>query len=134
MAHAYYHAKSSARRFGGIPEDYIALHAWLDHTKAHLADARHRLVLHNSWGIFIAEQIFGVTITRVSDGKEVPTRTVLEQHVLEDLGRIPTLEQCLSQVTLASWMYRNAEQLSKEYQDDDNANEHADTPETATIS
>jgi hypothetical protein len=42
-------------------------------------------------GIFLAEQIFGVTITRASDG-EVPTRTILEKHVLEDLGRIPTLE------------------------------------------
>jgi hypothetical protein len=89
MAHAYYHARSAARRFGGVAEDYLALEQWMDHTKAHLADARHRLVLHNSWGIFIAEQLFGVTITHVSDGKRVPTRTVLEQHVLEDLQRSP---------------------------------------------
>lgn len=113
MAHAIYHAKSSARLFGGQPEDYLTLHCWLDNTKAHLADARHRLVLHNSWGIFLAEQIFGVTITRASDGKKIPTRTVLEQHVLEDLGRIPTLEQCLAQVQLEPWMYRNAEPLSQ---------------------
>lgn len=113
MAHAFYHAKSSARRFGGVPEDYMALHEWLDHTKAHLADARYRLVLHNSWGIWLAQEIFGATITRTSDGKQVPTRTILEHHVLEDLGRIPTLEQCLAQVTLEPWMYRNAEQLSR---------------------
>ena len=66
MAHAFYHAKSSARRFGGVLEDYIELHRWLDSTKAHLADARHRLVLHNTWGIFLAEQIFGVAITEPS--------------------------------------------------------------------
>jgi len=113
MAHAFYHAKSSARRFGGKPEDYLALHLFMDHTKDHLADARHRLVLHNTWGIALVVQFFGTTITRVSDGKQVPTRTVLEQHVLEDLGRIPTLEQCMSQVTLAPWMHRNAEPLSK---------------------
>lgn len=114
MAHAFYHAKSSARRFGGVLEDYLEIHRWLDSTKAHLADARHRLVLHNTWGIFLAEQLFGVTITRASDGKEVPTRTILEQHVLEDLGRIPTLEQCLAQVKLEPWMYRNAEALSQQ--------------------
>lgn len=118
MAHAFYHAKSSARRFGGVLEDYLEIHQWLDSTKAHLADARHRLVLHNTWGIFLAEQIFGVTITRRSDSKEVPTRTILEQHVLEDLGRIPTLEQCLAQVTLEPWMYRNAEALSKQEETD----------------
>jgi len=112
MSHALYHAKSSAKRFGGEPEDYMALHEWLDHTKAHFADARHRLLLHNSWGIFLAEQVLGKVLVRASDGKEVPTRTVLERHVLEDLGRIPTLEQCLSQVSLKPWMYKNAEQLS----------------------
>jgi hypothetical protein len=113
MAHPYYHAKSSARRFGGIPDDYLVYHNFMDHTKAHIADARHRLVLHNSWGIFLAEQIFGVTITRSSDGKEVPLRTILERHVIEDLGRIPTLAECLNQVTLEPWMFRKSEQLSQ---------------------
>lgn len=122
MAHAFYHAKSSARRFGGQPEDYLALHVWMDHTKDHLADARHRLLLHNTWGIALAIQFFGVTITRASDSKEVPTRTVLEQHVLEDLGRIPTLEQCMSQVELQPWMYRNAAPLSQKMDKEDEEN------------
>lgn len=119
MAHAFYHAKSSARRFGGKPEDYLTLHVWMDHTKDHLADARHRAILHNTWGIALAVQLFGVTITRVSDGKEVPTRTVLEQHVLEDLGRIPTLEQSLSGMPIEPWMHRNAEPLSQKDEDAD---------------
>lgn len=95
-------------------------HEWMDHTKSHIADARHRLVLHNSWGIFLAEQVHGKTIVRPSDNKEIPLRPVLEQHVLEDLGRIPTLEQCLSQVILQPWMYRNAEQLSQKEESYDN--------------
>jgi hypothetical protein len=119
MAHAFYHAKSSARRFGGEPEDYLALHQFMDHTKSHFADARHRLILHNSWGIAMVAQIFGATITRVSDGKEVPVTPILERHVLEDLGFIPTLGQCLTQVTLEPWMHRNAEPLSKS--EDNNA-------------
>jgi hypothetical protein len=122
MAHAFHHAKSSARRFGGKPGDYLKYHQFMDHTKLHFADARHRLVLHNSWGMGIAEQVFGTTIVRPSDGKEIPLRTVLEQHILEDLGRIPTLEQCLSQVTLEPWMYRNAEALSRKEDEENDAN------------
>ncbi len=30
MAHPNLHAKSSAKKFGGKPEDYIHLHEWLD--------------------------------------------------------------------------------------------------------
>ena len=30
MAHSYQHAVSSARRFGGQPSDYQAIHDWLD--------------------------------------------------------------------------------------------------------
>jgi hypothetical protein len=29
MTHAYYHAQSSARTFGGVPEDYLPVHNWL---------------------------------------------------------------------------------------------------------
>jgi hypothetical protein len=94
MAHAYYHAKSSARKFGGVTEDYLEVHEFMDHTKMHLADCRHRLFLHNTWGIFLVEKIFGITLTRSSDGKIVALRPVLEQHVTEDFSFIPTLEEC----------------------------------------
>ena len=30
MAHSYHHAVSSARKFGGIPADYQAVHDWID--------------------------------------------------------------------------------------------------------
>lgn len=29
MAHPLEHAQSSAKKFGGKPEDYLALHRWL---------------------------------------------------------------------------------------------------------
>lgn len=60
MAHPHFHAKSSARRFGGVPEDYYAIHNWIDQSKAHLADPRHRSLLHSTFGIFLAEQHFGL--------------------------------------------------------------------------
>jgi hypothetical protein len=28
MAHPFYHAQSSAKRFGGKPEDYQLIHDW----------------------------------------------------------------------------------------------------------
>lgn len=114
MSHPYYHAKSSAKKFGGQPEDYIALHEWFDQTKAHLPDARHRAVLHSSFGIFMAQQVFGEVIVRKSDGKPVPTRMLGEQHVLEDMGMIPTLQDWLKDLPLRSWMIRGAKALSKE--------------------
>lgn len=114
MAHAYYHARSSARAFGGIWEDYMELHNFMDSTKAHIADSRHRLVLHNSWGIFFVEKIFGEVWTRKSDGKQVPTRAILEKHVLEDLKCIPSLEQCFANVPVESWQFKNSSPLSQE--------------------
>ena len=106
MAHPHHHAVSSAKRFGGRPDDYLALHSWFDATKAHIADARHRVLRHNSLGIFIAEQKFGVTLTN-SSGKPVPTRAVGEQHVQEDFSFIPSIHQCFKGLSLASWLETN---------------------------
>jgi hypothetical protein len=36
MAHPNLHAKSSVKKYGGKPEDYIHLHEWLDETKESL--------------------------------------------------------------------------------------------------
>ena len=40
MAHSYHHAVSSARKFGGVPEDYTAVHSWFDRSKEIVADFR----------------------------------------------------------------------------------------------
>lgn len=112
MANSYIHAKSSARRYGGKPEDYQELHTWFDQTKSAYADQRHRAILHNTFGIFLCEQVFGPCI-RTSDGKDVPTRLIAEQHVIEDCGFIPTLENWLDQLPRKDWMVRGARPLSK---------------------
>ena len=104
MAHPVEHAQSSARKFGGIPEDYLAIHRWFDESKAYFPDFRHRALRHHSEGIFLAERIFGVTV-RNSDGAEVAVRYLGEQHVKEDLGRIPTVQDWLTRIRPESWMY-----------------------------
>lgn len=104
MAHSWHHAKSSAKRFGGEPEDYIDIHDWFDCTKAYETSFRHRALRHHSQGIFEAEKVFGHCITN-SDGKEVPVRVIGEQHVKEDFsGFIPTVHDWLKGIPAEDWM------------------------------
>ena len=49
------------------------------------------------------EQVFGKTL-KLSTGRRVPTRFVGEQHVLEDLGWIPTVADWLRCIKPARWM------------------------------
>lgn len=108
MAHPYHHAISSAKKYGGIPEDYIDIHNWFDESKSHIADIRHRALRHHSEGIFMCEQIFGTTITN-SKGRKVPVRFIGEQHVKEDLGFIPTVADFLRKISIEPWMMGNRE-------------------------
>jgi hypothetical protein len=102
--HPLHHAESSARRHGGRPEDYVALHAWFDASKAHLADFRHRALRHHSAGIFEAEAHFGVAVLN-SDGRAIPTRILGEQHVKEDCaGRVPSVADWLLAIRFEQWM------------------------------
>jgi len=48
--------------------------------------------------------VFGVAIVN-SAGTQVPVRYLGEQHVKEDLGRIPTAQDWLLQITPQRWMY-----------------------------
>ena len=104
MAHPFEHARSSAKKFGGKPEDYLAIHRWFDESKEFVADFRHRALRHHTEGIFLAERIFGVVVGN-SDGVDVPVRYIGEQHVREDLGRIPTARDWLTRIRSERWMY-----------------------------
>lgn len=99
------HACSSARKYGGVPEDYLPIHDLMDSSKGVIADNRHRALTHTSWFLFILERIFGTTITN-SAGKKVSVRDVGEQHILEDFGGrfIPTPQDYLQGVPFEPWM------------------------------
>lgn len=106
MTHTWFHAQSSARKFGGKPDDYIAIHDWFDDTKETLADFRHRALRHHSQGIFEAERVFGKTITN-SEGRIVPVRYIGEQHVREDCGGvIPSVSDWFRNIKPETWMSR----------------------------
>ena len=107
MAHPLQHANSSARKFGGKPEDYIHIHEWFDETKAWVAHSKHRLFRHHSEGIFECENIFGSSFIN-SDGKTVYTRYIGEQHVKEDCnGYIPTAKEWIDSLNNPKeWMLK----------------------------
>jgi hypothetical protein len=101
--HPLHHAESSVRKYGGHVDDYLPIHRWFDESKAHMADFRHRALRHHSEGIFLAERVFGLELIN-SDGRSVPVRFIGEQHVREDLGRIPTVADWLMGIKPEQWM------------------------------
>jgi len=93
------HARNSARRYGGSFLDYLHIHRFMDQGKAELGDIRHRLLTHNTWFISLAERTLGSNVPIPYVGT-VPTRTILEDHVREDMGgHLPTLEENFRGIT-----------------------------------
>lgn len=113
MSNPLVHAERSAKKWGGAADDYLPIHQWLDSTKGHLPDNRHRMLLHNSFGILLAEQVFGPAITN-SGQRRVFVRDIAAQHVWEDLGCIPTVAECLAGLPLAPWMAGAAKLLGRQ--------------------
>lgn len=118
MAHPWHHAVSSARKFGGVPEDYLPIHNWFDASKAHAADFRHRVLRHHSEGIFACEKEFGVTITN-SAGKDVPVRLIGEQHVSEDFaGFIPSLKDWIASIQPKPWRMKTSRNVGRDVEEE----------------
>ena len=105
MAHSYHHAVSSARKWGGTPNDSLMVHNLLDSSKVILADFRHRALFHHAQGCWLAEAILGPIITN-SAGRVVPVRIIAEQHIAEDLGRIPSFADWVRCIRPEPWMGR----------------------------
>lgn len=141
IANPYHHALSSVKKWGGMVEDYIELHTWFDQSKEHLAAPQHRALRHHTQGIFESEHYFGRTIPLSTcakcgirkdehvtpwrgspvpvectefKAKQIPTRWIGEQHVIEDLGFIPTVADWFEHIEMQPWMAMRARKLSKE--------------------
>lgn len=86
------HAMKSAHKYGGTYDDYLDIHELLDISKGAHADMRHRMMLHNSMGPYVCVAAFGDTIFN-SDGVVLSVRQIAEDHIIEDIGRIPNLSE-----------------------------------------
>ena len=100
---AFNHCKSSVKYFGGEEDDYLKIHQWFDESKTHYADIRHRALRHHTQGIAECEEKFGVNIYN-SNGNKVIVKSIAEQHIREDLGFIPTLQDWFKLMKPAPWM------------------------------
>lgn len=103
MANPYHHALSSVKKWGGTVDDYLKIHDWFDASKEMFADFRHRALRHHAQGIYECERVFGNTIT-LSTGRVIPTRWVGEQHVTEDMGFIPSIQDWFIHIEPQPWM------------------------------
>ncbi len=97
-------------------EDYLPIHDFIDHTKISMPDLRHRAILHNAFGCFLVERVFGHTLTN-SDGRLVSTRDVAEQHIIEDMGFLPSLEDWLGDLPMQTW-HGGIHRLSKKQREE----------------
>lgn len=107
MAQSYVHAQASARHFGGTPEDYVAIHEWIDQYKSTFGDVRHRAMLHHARGPWMVQEVFGRAIeVTLPDGKtkKVLVRDIAENHIVEDLGCIPSPGDWLECMNCVTWM------------------------------
>jgi hypothetical protein len=106
MAKPYRHAVSSAKKFGGVAEDYQDIHDFMDSSKGTIADNRHRALTHNAWFLSVVlERVFGTTRIN-SAGRTYCVRDIGEQHVLEDFGQrfIPSAQDYLAGIPMEAWM------------------------------
>lgn len=129
------HSNLSVRKYGGIPSDYQEVHDFLDMSKMTHSDLRHRCILHNTLGPFLAEKGIGVNHSKAeylkkkygwsdeeyqdilslasdrsgttivnADGVKVSVRDVAEQHIIQDMGEIPSVSKYLDGMPLYEWL------------------------------
>lgn len=99
------HSILSVRDFGGIDKDYIKFHEFMDQSKLHYSDWKHRAVLHHTLGIAIGEQMFGPGF-RNSDGVVVSTREILRRHIIQDMGSVPTVKDWFRYLKMSDRNFR----------------------------
>lgn len=90
--------------WGGSADDYAALIGFFDEPRLRYCagDRRADAVLHNSFGIFLAEEQLGPAI--IVDGKLRSTRTIAEALVAARFGYIPTPAGIANRIGLVPWM------------------------------
>jgi hypothetical protein len=118
MSHYVYHSISSANAFGGCPSDYYELHRWMDRGRQGTDSLLHRMLAHHTQGIQDAVYLFGDTLEN-SNGRQVPTSLLAQQHIKEDLGFIPTLDHYLELLRCPRWASQPAKLLHRRLTQDD---------------
>jgi len=89
------HSRISVRKFGGQELDYFQIHKFIDSSKLFYFHAKHRLLLHNLYGIEMTIRKFGDCVEN-SNREVILVRDIAAEHLKEDLsGRVPSLNEWL---------------------------------------
>lgn len=99
----YDHARSSVVAHGGRWEDYHALHAWFDATKAVRCHYTHRALRHHQEGIGEAIDVFGDVVVN-SDGARIGVGDLGRQHLLEDCPFAPVAKDWVVDMATPTWL------------------------------
>jgi hypothetical protein len=99
------HARITAHRYGGEWHDWIAIHDWIDRSKAMFPSMQHRMFIHSDFGEWLAIRIHGEAV-RSKSGTVIPTRDLFRDHQVEDLGRVVTLAEWLREIDADYWTRR----------------------------
>ena len=87
------HSLLSAKKFGGEASVYLPIHKFLDSSKLFYYHAKHRMLLHHTFGIEVCIQVFGDYILS-QNGQTVLVRDIAAEHIKEDLNnKIPTIQE-----------------------------------------
>lgn len=85
------HSLLSAKKFNGQATDYFAIHKFMDISKLFYYHMKHRVLIHNTYGIELCTRKFGETLVN-ADQQTVMVRDIAAEHCKEDLmGYVPTL-------------------------------------------
>lgn len=96
-------ATALAPRMEAEAADLLPLCKWMGETAAWFGDTRHLAMRHHAFGIFEAEERFGIAIT-TAGGTLLPTRYVAERHVRHVVGRLPSATDWLRRIQGQLWM------------------------------
>jgi hypothetical protein len=105
-------AEGLAARWGGVPGDYLALIDFFDKPCEFAPENASvaAMITHNSFGIFLAEELLGTinTLTVTNDSRHLPqtisTRSAAEDIVYARTGSIPPAGHLAAHTRLKLWM------------------------------
>lgn len=97
------HCLLSKRKFGGEAEDYLEVHRFMDSSKLFYYHAKHRVLLHNLYGIELCTMLYGDCLQN-SDKKMIPIKEIAAEHCKEDLSNVVP--------TLADWLKDNEAEIA----------------------
>ena len=116
MANPMVHSRSSMKRWGGVVEDYLAIHKLLDSPKATMNNNTSRMLTHNTWFAYeVIPLIFGYNIIN-SDGRSVDVVDIAMLHIAEDFRHkfIPTPQDYLQHMQVQPWMNNGVKPIGNE--------------------